>query len=58
MNKYIQGRVFAGHAPVEKIIESVTNMGYELHRIVSVEPCPVQPSKVETWWEYLVEVIT
>lgn len=55
---YKQGRVTARSA--EDARELITKInrdaGHLIVRFIEIEPCPVQPDRELTWYEYLAEV--
>ena len=55
---YKQGRVVA--RSTEDARELITKInqdaGYLVERLIEIEPCPVQPYRELTWYEYLAEV--
>lgn len=55
---YKQGRVTA--RSIEDARELIAKInrdaGYLVERLIEIEPCPVQPYRELTWYEYLAEV--
>jgi hypothetical protein len=40
----------------ELIAKINRDAGYLVERLIEIEPCPVQPDRGLTWYEYLAEV--
>ena len=55
---YKQGRVMARSIEDARELIAKINQGteYLVERLIEIEPCPVQPYKELTWYEYLAEV--
>jgi len=55
---YKQGRVVARSTEdARELIAKINrDAGYLVERLIEIEPCPVQPDRGLTWYEYLAEV--
>ena len=55
---YKQGRVTARSTEdARELIAKINrDAGYLVERLIEIEPCPVQPDRGLTWYEYLAEV--